>query len=179
MADQPDKANVIVRPPIALLLAFLAGLLADWLYPVKLLPALRNSRHDTFAPVDSYGFPVWADWSVPHVLLGSFIFVAGFALMVWAISTIRVAGTHVETTQPTTAIVAEGPYRFSRNPLYLAMGLGLVGLAIGFNTVWVLIALVPFYLIIRYGVIALEEAYLNRKFGDVYRGYQTQVRRWL
>src|SRR5215208_388320 len=118
MADQPDKANVIVRPPIALLLAFLAGLLADWLYPLKLLPALLNSRHDTFAPIDSYGFPVWADWSVPHVLLGSFIFVAGFALMVWAITTIRAAGTHVQTTQPTTAIVAEGPYRFSRNPIY-------------------------------------------------------------
>src|SRR3954469_18236781 len=93
MADQPDKANVIVRPPIALLLAFLAGLLADWLYPLKLLPALRNSQHDTFAPIDSYGFSVWADWSVPHVLLGSFIFVAGFALMVWAITTIRAAGT--------------------------------------------------------------------------------------
>src|SRR5437588_6670279 len=103
MADEPDKANAIVRPPIALLLAFLAGLLADWLYPLKLLLA-----------------------SVPHVLLGSFIFIDAFALAVWAITTMRAAGTRVETTHPTTAIVADGPYRFSRNPIYLAMGLGLV-----------------------------------------------------
>src|SRR5205823_4083927 len=156
MADEPDKANAIVRPPIALLLAFLAGLLADWLYPLKLLPV-----------------------SMPHVLLGSFIFVDGLALAVWAITTIRAAGTHVETTQPTTAIVANGPYRFSRNPIYLGMFLGLIGLAIAFDNVWLLIALVPFALVIRYGVVAREEAYLERKFGDVYRGYRARVRRWL
>ena len=156
MADQLDRANAIVRPPVALLAACLAGLLADWLFPLKLLPA-----------------------SVPNVLLGSFIFVDGLALAIWAITTIRGAGTHVETTQPTTAIVADGPYRFSRNPIYLAMGLGLVGLAIGFNTVWILVALAAFYLVVRYGVIAREEAYLERKFGAVYLGYKSRVRRWL
>ena len=97
----------------------------------------------------------------------------------WAITTIRRAGTRVETTQPTTTIVAEGPYRFSRNPIYLAMGLGLVGLAIGFNTVWILVALAAFYLVVRYGVIAREEANLERKFGAVYLDYKSRVRRWL
>src|SRR5215212_2756509 len=156
MADQPDKANAIVRPPIALLLAFLAGLLADWLYPLKLLPA-----------------------SVPHVLLGSFIFVDGLALAVWSIVTIRRAGTAVETIKPTTAIVTDGPYRFSRNPIYLGMFLGLLGLAIAFNTVWILVALVAFYLVIRFGVIAREEAYLARKFGDAYLAYKARIRRWV
>ena len=156
MDNQPDNANAVVRPPIMLLLAFLLGLLADWLYPLKFVPA-----------------------AVPNVLLGSFIFIDGFALVVWAITTIRAAGTHVQTTQPTTAIVAEGPYRFSRNPIYLGMFLGLIGLAIAFNTIWILVALLAFYAVIRYGVIAREEAYLTRKFGDVYRGYQAQVRRWL
>jgi protein-S-isoprenylcysteine O-methyltransferase Ste14 len=156
MAGQPDKANAIVRPPIALLLAFLAGLLADWLYPLKFVPA-----------------------SVPNVLLGGFIFVDGFALAVWAIVTIRRAGTAVETIKPTTAIVAEGPYRFSRNPIYLGMFLGLIGLAIAFNTVWILVALAAFYLVIRYGVVAREEAYLERKFGDDYLAYKGRVRRWL
>ena len=74
--------------------------------------------------------------------------------------------------------MAEGPYRFSRNPIYLAMMLGLVGLAIAFKP-WILVALLAFYAVTRYGVIAREEAYLTRKFGDVYRGYQSQVRRWL
>ena len=156
MDNQPDNANAVVRPPIMLLLAFLLGLLADWLYPLKFLPA-----------------------AVPNVLLGSFIFIDGLALVVWAITTIRAAGTHVQTTQPTTAIVAEGPYRFSRNPIYLGMFLGLIGLAIAFNTIWILVALLAFYAVIRHGVVVREEAYLTRKFGDVYRGYQAQVRRWL
>jgi protein-S-isoprenylcysteine O-methyltransferase Ste14 len=80
---------------------------------------------------------------------------------------------------PTTAIVESGPYRFSRNPIYLAMFIGLVGLAFAFDNLWILIALVPFALVIRYGVVAREEAYLERKFGNRYGGYRSRVRRWL
>ena len=57
--------------------------------------------------------------------------------------------------------------------------LGLIGLAIAFNSLWLLLTLVPFALVIRYGVVAREEAYLERKFGDVYRRYRARVRRWL
>ena len=71
------------------------------------------------------------------------------------------------------------PYRFTRNPIYLGMVLGLIGLAIAFNSLWLLITLAPFALVIRYGVITREEAYLERKFGDVYRHYRARVRRWL
>src|SRR5215471_637757 len=98
---------------------------------------------------------------------------------IWAIVTIRNAGTQVETYKPTTTIVASGPYRFTRNPIYLGMVLGLIGLAIAFDSLWILATLVPFYLVIRYGVVAREEAYLERKFGDVYLGYKSRVRRWL
>ncbi len=59
------------------------------------------------------------------------------------------------------------------------MVLGLIGLAIAFDSLWIVVTLVPFYLVIRYGVVAREEAYLERKFGDVYRSYQSRVRRWL
>jgi protein-S-isoprenylcysteine O-methyltransferase Ste14 len=59
------------------------------------------------------------------------------------------------------------------------MFLGLIGLAIAFDSLWLLVALVPFALVIRYGVVAREEAYLERKFGDVYRSYRSRVRRWL
>jgi protein-S-isoprenylcysteine O-methyltransferase Ste14 len=76
-------------------------------------------------------------------------------------------------------IVENGPYRFTRNPIYLGMFIGLVGLPVAFDTLWLLLMLVPFALVIRFGVVAREEAYLDRKFGDVYRGYRSRVRRWL
>jgi protein-S-isoprenylcysteine O-methyltransferase Ste14 len=59
------------------------------------------------------------------------------------------------------------------------MFLGLIGLAIAFDTLWLLIVLVPFARVIRYGVVAREEAYLEQKFGDLYRVYRSRVRRWL
>ena len=76
------------------------------------------------------------------------------------------------TNRPTIAIVESGPYRFTRNPIYLGMFAGLIGLGIAFDNPWLLLTLVPFALVIRYGVVAREEAYLERMFGDVYRGYR-------
>jgi protein-S-isoprenylcysteine O-methyltransferase Ste14 len=156
MSETTDNSNAIVRPPIAWALAFVAGLGLDWLYPLRFV----------------------AD-PIPAVWVGGAMFAVGFALAIWAIATIRNAGTRVETTEPTTAIVANGPYRFTRNPIYIAMLLGQAGLAVGFDSLWILAALVPFYLVIRYGVIAREEAYLERKFGEVYFDYKSRVRRWL
>lgn len=116
---------------------------------------------------------------MPHRWLGGAVLAAAFALAIWAIATIRGAGTRVETYKPTTAIVTTGPYRFTRNPIYLGMLLGLIGLAIGFDSLWILAMLVPFFVVIRYGVVAREEAYLERKFSAVYLGYKSRVRRWL
>ena len=101
------------------------------------------------------------------------------ALAIWAIMTFSRAGTRVETVKPTTAIVANGPYRWTRNPIYLGMMLGLVGLAIAFDTLWLLVALIAFYLVIRYGVVAREEVYLERTFGSMYLDYKSRVRRWI
>ena len=99
--------------------------------------------------------------------------------MARAIVTITKAGSNVPTNRPTTTIVETGPYRFTRNPIYLGMCLALIGLGVAFDDLWLLIVLVPFWLVIRYGVVAREEAYLDRKFSDVYRGYRSRVRRWL
>jgi protein-S-isoprenylcysteine O-methyltransferase Ste14 len=107
------------------------------------------------------------------------VFAGGFLLAIWAIVRIRKAGTRVETDKPTTTIVTSGPFRFTRNPIYTGMFLGQTGFAIGFDDLWFLATLVPFYLVIRYGVIAREEAYLERKFGAVYLNYKSRVRRWL
>ena len=151
-----DSANTVIRPPFAWALACVAGVGIDSLYPMPFLPT-----------------------SFPTAWLGGAIFAVGFALAVSAIVTISKAGTRVETYKPTTAIVAGGPYSFTRNPSYIGMFLGQIGLAVGFNSLWVLATLVPFYLVIRYGVVAREEAYLERKFSNVYRDYKSRVRRWL
>jgi protein-S-isoprenylcysteine O-methyltransferase Ste14 len=156
MADTADTANVIVRPPIAWALAVLAGIALNWLLPLPFFPAAAS-----------------ASW------LGAMVFILALALVAWAIITMTRAGSNVPTNLPSTTIVETGPYRFTRNPIYLGMVLGLIGLAIAFNGFWLLMTLVPFALVIRYGVIAREEAYLERKFGDVYRRYRARVRRWL
>jgi protein-S-isoprenylcysteine O-methyltransferase Ste14 len=111
--------------------------------------------------------------------LGALVFAFALALLVWAIAAMTRGGSNVPTNRPTTTIVHGGPYRFTRNPIYLAMALGLIGLAIAFNTLWLLLVSVPFGLVIRYGVVAREEAYLERKFGNVYRCYRSRMRRWL
>jgi len=156
MSDATDTARVIVRPPLAWLLAVAGGLALDRLVPLPFMPA----------------------W-LPAEWLGGALFVLALALFAWAITTMTRAGSNVPTNKPTTSIVDKGPYRVTRNPIYLAMVLGLIGLGIGFDSLWLLATLVPFFFVIHYGVVAREEAYLERKFGDVYRGYRARVRRWL
>jgi protein-S-isoprenylcysteine O-methyltransferase Ste14 len=151
-----DSSNAVVRPPIAWALAAVVGLGLNWFYPLPFVSA-----------------------SIPGRWIGGVAFVAAFALAIWAIVTIRKAGTAFETVKPTTAIVASGPFRFTRNPIYLGMMLGLIGLAIAFNTLWIIVALIAFYFVLRYGVVAREEAYLERKFGRAYLDYKDRVRRWL
>jgi protein-S-isoprenylcysteine O-methyltransferase Ste14 len=113
----------------------LAGLALNWLMPLPFLPA-----------------------AVPVGWLGTIAFALALALVAWAISTMTRAGSNVPTSLPTTTIVETGPYRFTRNPIYLGMVLGLIGLAIAFNSLWLLMTLLPFALVIRYGVVAREEA---------------------
>lgn len=156
MSDTADTAQVAIRPPLAWALAVVVGLALDWLVPLPFASAA-----------------VRTGW------LSGVVFVAALALFAWAITTVTRAGSNVPTNRPTTSIVERGPYRFTRNPIYIAMMLGLVGLAIAFDSLWLLLTLVPFALVIRYGVVAREEAYLERKFGEAYRRYQARVRRWL
>ena len=156
MDNETDTAQVIIRPPLAWGLAVIAGLALNWLVPLPFLPA-----------------------DLPAGWLGAMVIVLALALFAWAIVTITRAGSSVPTNRPTTAIVESGPYRFTRNPIYLGMFLGLIGLAIAFENLWLLMMLVAFALVIRYGVVAREEAYLERTFGDVYRAYRSRVRRWL
>jgi protein-S-isoprenylcysteine O-methyltransferase Ste14 len=154
-----DTSNVAIRPPVLFLIALAIGLLADrWVLPMDLVPGLG-----------------W--W--PRQWLGGVIILAGVAAVVDCARRFRRAGTAVQTSHPTSLIVDVGLYRYSRNPIYLGLSAVHLGVAVADNNAWLPILLVPVLLILRYGVVAREEAYLERKFGPVYLAYKTRVRRWL
>jgi len=150
-----DHPAVIVPPTVLYAIAFVAGLLIDWLIPKTIAaPA-------TISPI---GFAILA---------------VGALLAVWGRRTMEGAGTNLDPRLPVRSLVVSGPFRFSRNPLYVARTLLYVGLALMMNTAWPLLALLPALVIVHYGVIRREEQHLTTRFGAAYAQYQAQVRRWL
>jgi protein-S-isoprenylcysteine O-methyltransferase Ste14 len=89
------------------------------------------------------------------------------------------AATPVPSNQPVRALVRTGIHGWSRNPIYLGMFLLYVGIGLVVRSPWILLLTLPLAITIRYGVVAREEAYLERRFGDAYRDYKARVRRWL
>jgi protein-S-isoprenylcysteine O-methyltransferase Ste14 len=156
MSDNADAPSVVIHPPIAMGVALVICLGLGWIYPLPIPLAV-----------------------VPRFLIGAAFFAAAVLLMIWSGKVFRNAHTEVNITRPATTIVDTGPYRFSRNPIYVGMFAGLIALALFFGSFWPLVALVILYFVIRFGVVAREESYLERKFGPVYLGYKVQVRRWL
>src|SRR5262249_194894 len=117
----------------------------------------------------------------PHVryVAGAVLFIIGLIIGVAGVQGLRASGTNISTDLPATALVVNGIYGWSRNPLYLAMTLAYIGLAIAAGSVWAIALLLPLLVLMHVGVIAREEGYLERKFGDMYRQYKLRVRRWL
>jgi protein-S-isoprenylcysteine O-methyltransferase Ste14 len=113
------------------------------------------------------------------VPLGVPLVAIAVALFSYSVAKFRAAGTPVPARKPTTVIVRTGPYRFSRNPIYLAFSVFQIGIAIWVNSVWLLATLVGAVALIHYVVIPREEQYLERKFGGQYLDYKVSVRRWL
>jgi len=155
MPSDPDSPNVIVLPPLLYVAALAAGLLLSWAMP---------------EPILSSDARFW----IGGVLAG-----LGVLLAAWGRSVMERAGTNVNPMLPTTALVTTGPFRRSRNPLYVALTLMYVGLGLLTNSLWVLALLVPVLLILHYGVVRREERYLEAKFGETYRDYRAHVRRYL
>jgi protein-S-isoprenylcysteine O-methyltransferase Ste14 len=157
MAIEPDSAGVRFPPPLIFLGALLLGLVAERLVT---LPSIGIDRSLLVAT-------------------GAVLFAAGAATMLAAAGLFQRLGTHVPPSRPTTLIVTTGPYRWTRNPMYLGMAFVYAGIAVGFDGV-IALALLPLVLIvIQRQVIAREERYLEAKFGDEYQSYKAKVRRWL
>ena len=156
MPETPDAGpGIRVIPPLLYLAALAIAFLADWLWPVAILP-----------PALQYG-------------VGGVLVAASVGLALWAAGLFRRAGTPFDVRRAASALVTCGPYRLSRNPGYVAL-IGLcLGIAIMADNLWVLPAIaVATWWLDRF-VVRLEERHLESRFGDAYRSYRGQVRRWL
>jgi protein-S-isoprenylcysteine O-methyltransferase Ste14 len=150
-----DVPNVLILPPLLYGLALAVGFLVQWIAPRGIVSSN-------------------AGYWIGGVLLASGVFLA-----IWGRRVMERAGTNVNPTLPSTALVATGPFLFSRNPLYVALTLMYVGLALLANALWVLVLIVPVLLVMHYGVVRREERYLEARFADAYREYRSRVRRYV
>jgi protein-S-isoprenylcysteine O-methyltransferase Ste14 len=152
-----DVAGVIALPPFIFLGFLVAATVLEAIAPLPLLGTHAIARYVVGAVLSLGGFVM--------IGLGTRRFVA--------------AGTNIPPNLPTTALVVEGIYGRTRNPLYLGATLVYLGLSVAAGSLWALVLLVPLLWVINVGVIAREERYLDRKFGDAYRAYKARVRRWV
>jgi len=125
------------------------------------------------------GFPVLQLWQRPLAYIGLLPLVAGFALAGWGAATFKRAGTPVKPFDDVSALVTNGPFRFSRNPMYLGMLLVLTGVAALLGSATPFMVIPFFYGLIRDLFVIPEEALMKDLFGDQFTEYCAQVRRWL
>jgi protein-S-isoprenylcysteine O-methyltransferase Ste14 len=152
---RPDSAAVKLPPPLTFAVPLLAGIALDRWLPLAALPAL------------------------PSRVAGAILVAAGLAFTGWARLLFIRRGTTVLPFRPSSVFVADGPFRYSRNPIYVGFIAAYAGIALLCRAVWPLIFL-PFVVVAIWQMaIAKEEAYLERRFGAQYLEYKVRVRRWL
>ncbi len=150
-----ENPGVIAPPPLIYAGPLVAGLLLSKAFPVKFLPR-----------------PL-------ALILGILCVILAGALARSAFQEMRSANTNVDPRQPATALVTEGPFRYTRNPLYSSLTLLYTGIALVANAFWAMLLLPVTLFIINRGVIDREEHYLECKFGEQYLNYKAKVRRWI
>lgn len=144
----------LLRPPIIFLGSILLGIVLNWAWPLHFRPLI-----------------FW--WLGPLF--------TGCAVLLFLLSfrEFRAAGTSVQGSKRSTAIVRTGPYRYSRNPIYVSFILLGVALSVWLNNLWLLVMLVPAVGVIEAIVIPREERFLEQTFHEQYTSYKAAVRRWL
>jgi len=150
-----DKANIIALPPVIFGINLALGLLIHAIFPLHLLP------------------------QKPALWLGVLLILVSIPIVVSAVRELNRAKTTFDSRKPTTAIVTDGAFRFSRNPMYLSATLLYLGIALSVNSLWMLLLILPLTVVIQWGIIEREEKYLEQKFGKAYLRYKAQVRRWI
>jgi len=153
--DNGDNPGVIAPPPFIYAGTLAAGLLASRLLRLPFLPR-------RLAPT-----------------LGPLLIVGGFVIGLSGFREVRRAGSNVDPREPATTVVTGGPYRFTRNPMYLGFTLMYVGISALANALLPILLLPAIQQLMRRGVIEREERYLESKFGEEYLRYKEGVRRWI
>ncbi len=151
--EPKDAPAIIAMPPNILLLFIMAGIVLNWLFPL--------------------------DFGRGWGGIGLLMFTSALGAVIWCKKLFEEAGTNISPKEPTIIIVQDGPYRYSRNPIYLGFLVAYAGLAMMANAPVMLLLLGPLWYILDRHVIAPEERYLNDKFGEEYLAYKSTKRRWL
>jgi protein-S-isoprenylcysteine O-methyltransferase Ste14 len=157
MSDETAGAAVRFPPPFVPLIGLLAGVVLNgWVWPLSL----------GFGGALRYG-------------LGAVLVAAGLGVMAAAMRLFRSSGQDPKPWVQTPEIISTGIYAFTRNPMYLGMGLLQAGIGVALDNAWVVLLVLPVWLTIYLIAIRHEEAYLEREFGTGYTDYKASVRRWL
>jgi len=153
--DRPDNPEVIAFPPLIWLVNAVISVLVHLFVQI---------------PIMRYGI---------CLVCGIVFIILAPTLAASAFRTMKSAGTNVHPSEPALTIVRGGPFRFTRNPLYLALCLLQIALGFFLNDWITLLFVVPLTVIFHYGVVLREERYLTAKFGESYLQYKREVRRWI
>ena len=155
MTDEQDTPGIRVPPPLIYLLPLTSGLLLD------------RKAHIPFLPRGVARILGWP-------LVGG-----GVALAGWAFRTMRAADTTIRPDKPVSNLIQDGPFRYTRNPIYLSDAMIYAGIAVLRNSLWAIVLLPLAMFVIQREVMGREERYLDRTFGEEYLDYKRRVRRWI
>jgi protein-S-isoprenylcysteine O-methyltransferase Ste14 len=151
-----DVSGAAFDPRHLLVLSIVAGVGLNWVIPLAYLPE---------------------SWL--RVGAGVLLVLSAFGMMTWATKTMQEQGTAVPVDEPTTSIIDTGPFGVSRNPIYVGLLMLQLGVGIWANSGWLFAIALLSFIALNVGVIAKEETYLERLFGEPYVEYKSRVRRWL
>lgn len=158
MAETADTPNIVIFPPLLALGTPLVAVALEWLLPLGLPP------------------PPGAPWAA---VIGAALLAGAIGLGFAGVRAFRRARTNVDPRRPALVLVEDGPFRWTRNPMYLGMVLLQVGLALAFSLDWALVFAPAVWAVLHFGVVLREEQYLTARFGAPYADYLTRSRRWL
>ena len=153
-----DKPGVIAPPPLLMLGTLIVALVLDRLMPVDVLPA---------------------GWGTTALVIGISLMALGIGVAVSGLIAFHRAGTNVEPHKPALVLVGDGPYRYTRNPMYIGLILCLLGISVISSTDWGLPMAIVLWQILHHGVVLREEAYLTAKFGQPYTDFLARTHRWI
>jgi len=155
--DPQARPSIIFQPPLIFFALLGIGFLLDYLVPLKLYSGLWLAR----------------------IIGGGILFLISGSLALAAFWVLINNKTPFDPSKPTVVIVWDGPFRISRNPMYLSLLILLLGVAVLTGSIWMFLAIPPLFIIFDIGVVKPEEDYLEQKFGEEYLAYKSKVRRWL